>query len=644
MATSSPPLAPWRERFSAWFFETQQETLVESGDHTAHKPKPWWQVMCLTGVDYFSTLGYQPGIAFLAAGALSPIATLILVLVTIFAAYPVYSRVASRSPHGAGSVAMLENLLPRWSGKLFVLILLGFAATDFVITITLSAADATEHIIENPFVPDWLDHRVGLTLFLVLLLGGVFMKGFKEAIGLAVALVALYLTLNMCVIVVGLHELWTHPTLLKSWQTDLFTAHGNPVMMLLLAILVFPKLALGLSGFETGVAVMPLVKGDPGDNPHLPEGRIRNTRWLLITAALIMSFYLIASSLVTTILIPPAAFNAGGPAYGRALAYLAHEKLGEIFGTLYDLSTISILWFAGASAMAGLLNIVPRYLPRYGMAPDWARGTRPLVIVFTTVACVVTIMFEADVNAQGAAYATGVLVLMTSAALAVLLSVWPKIWLRWYFLAILVVFLYTTICNMFERPEGLHIASFFIGTVIVVSITSRLFRATELRCERVVLDEAAEKFLIEAKGQTLRIIANYRDHGTLAEYRSKEHEQREINHLPEGDLIFFLEIVVPDASSFSDTLHVRGEKVGKYRIFSATSTTVPNAIAAFLLYLRDRTGEKPHIYFHWKEGNPILEVITYLFLGEGDIPPITREVLRRAEPNLARRPAVHVGG
>jgi hypothetical protein len=381
--------------------------------------------MCLTGVDYFSTLGYQPGIAFLAAGALSPLATLVLVFLTLFGALPMYRRVAAESPHGDGSISMLENLLTRWKGKLFVLALLGFATTSFIITITLSAADATAHIVENPFVIDHTDfehHRIIVTLVLIAALGSIFLRGFKEAIGIAVFLVAIYLLMNLIVLVTGFYEIITHPTVLSNWRTALFQTYRNPLIMLGTAFVVFPKLALGLSGFETGVVVMPLVRGVG------LEGRIHNARKLLTVAALIMSFLLLASSIVTTLLIPPEAFqpetatHEAGSANGRALAFVAHTYLGHVFGTAYDISTISILWFAGSSALAGLLNIVPRYLPRYGMAPEWARATRPLVVVFTVICFLVTMLFRADVDAQGGAYATGVLALMTSAAIAVTLS------------------------------------------------------------------------------------------------------------------------------------------------------------------------------------------------------------------------------
>ncbi|MCA1615138.1 MAG: amino acid transporter [Acidobacteria bacterium] len=612
--------------------------------------------MCLTGVDYFSTLGYQPGIAFLAAGALSPVATLVLVLLTLFGALPIYRRVAEESPHGEGSISMLEHLLPRWKGKLFVLVLLGFVATDFIITITLSAADATAHILENPYTPHFLEHRVGVTIALITLLGAVFLKGFKEAIGIAVLLVAAYLLLNLITVGRGLYEMALHPEVLPRWKDALFNGPGvggNPLMVIAIALLLFPKLALGLSGFETGVAVMPLVKGDAGDEAKRPAGRVRNTKKLLTSAALIMSVMLITSSFVTATLIPPHEFaapppggHAGGKAYGRALAFLAYEFFGNAFGTLYDLSTIAILWFAGASALAGLLNIVPRYLPRYGMAPTWARANRPLVLIYTVVAVVVTVVFDADVEAQGGAYATGVLVLMSSAAIAVSLSARRrgKVWIP--FLLISLVFFYTTVQNIHERPEGIKIASFFILAIVAASFMSRIWRTTELRVDRIELDETARRFISElvSKGSQIRIVANRRDTGDASEYRAKEREKRLDNHIPTRDPVLFFEVKPGDASEFSGVLEVQGVDVEGHRVLRAESPAVPNAIAAFMLYLRDTSGKIPHAYFGWSEGNPLQYMVRYVAFGEGDTAPITHEILRQVEPDPERRPAIHVGG
>jgi hypothetical protein len=651
-------------RLNLWLFKgsAQQDTTHA----TPHKQHPWWQVMCLTGVDYFSTLGYQPGIAFLAAQALSPIATCILVLLTLFGALPIYNRVAEESPHGEGSISMLEHQLSRWKGKLFVLALLGFVATDFIITITLSAADATAHIIENPFTPPLLKHQIGVTLALIAVLGVIFLRGFKEAIGIAVALVAVYLLLNTVVIGFGVFELATHPFHFPEWKQALFkhpSVHGSPWLIIGVSLFLFPKLALGLSGFETGVAVMPLVKGDrdlseadwtniqstrtgheQASALPLLRGRIRNTRKLLRTAAIIMSFLLITSSFVTSILIPAEKFAEGGEANGRALAYLAHEFFGNIFGTVYDLSTITILWFAGASAMAGLLSIVPRYLPRYGMAPEWARASRPLVIVIIAIAFAVTLIFKADVNAQGGAYATGVLVLMTSAAIAVTLTARRK-QKNWYpYLAIAVIFVYTTIQNIHERPEGIKIASFFILTIILASLFSRVYRSTELRVERIELDDQARQFIKDAAKGTIRIITNRRDKGDSDEYAQKEHEKRTSNHIPPGEPILFFEVTPGDASEFAGTLKICGETVDSYRILRTESPAVPNAIAAFLLYLRDEMGKLPHVYFGWSEGNPISYLLKYIAFGEGDTAPVTHEVLRQAERDSNRRPIVHVGG
>lgn len=600
--------------------------------------------MCLTGVDYFSTLGYQPGIAFLAAGLISPLATLVLVLLTLFGALPMYLRVAELSPHGQGSIAILEKLLPRWRGKALVLCLLGFAATGFIITITMSAADATEHIVKNPLAPQWLNHPILLTLLLLAALGAIFLKGFREAIWLAVPIVGIYLTLNVAVVAWGIHYLLGRPELLSNWKAAALATHGGSMTnVIVVALLLFPKLALGLSGFETGVAVMPLVAGDADESEEHPRGRIRNTHKLLTTAAATMSVLLVTSSVVTTLLVPAAEFQPGGSAYGRALAYIAHEHMGAVFGTLYDFSTVSILWFAGASAMVGLLNLVPRYLPRYGMAPEWAKANRPLVLIFTLITAVVTMLFHADVNSQGGAYATGVLVLMGSAALAVTLARQRAGQMFYGYLLLTVIFGYTTLVNIVERPEGIKIASIFIVAIIVMSMTSRVLRSTELRVHGVDPDPAARQFIHAAADAPVRIIANRPDAGDVEEYAHKLREARESHHLPPDERVLFVEVRPGDASQFSDTLKVTGVEVGGHRVLRCVSPAIPNAIAALLLYCRDETGKIPHAYFGWTEGNPIAYLLKFLAFGEGDTAPVTREVLRQAEPNPMRRPRIHVG-
>ncbi len=645
-----PRLRPARsnDRIKTWLLQGHRKSVP--GPMTKKRQAetyPWWKVVCLTGVDYFSSLGYQPGIAALAAGVLSPIATLILVLITLFGALPMYKRVAEKSPNGDGSISMLERLLPWWQGKLFVLALLGFVVTGFVITITLSAADATAHIVENPVTSFLHGQEIIVTLVLIGLLGAVFLKGFGEAISIAVVLVAIYLLLNTVVVVSGFIELIQDPSELSSWRQEVTNSYDNPFLMFGTALVLFPALALGLSGFETGVLVMPLVKGAPEDTVIRPAGRIHNSKLLLTTAATIMSVFLLSTSLITITLIPSEAFENGGEANGRALSYLAHEHIGNAFGTVYDVSTVLILWFAGASAMAGLLNIVPRYLPRYGMAPDWALATRPLVLIFTLVCFAVTILFRANVDAQAGAYATGVLVIITSATIAVTLSVRRHRERRatFFFGTVAVIFIYTTADTLVSRPEGLKIALVFIAAIVVVSLVSRVWRSTELRVQSVVLDKAAEQMISAAarNGRELRIVANNPDGRSRREYLIKEREEREASHIPVRDPILFLEVNVPDASEFTQVVRIRGVQIGDYQILRADGAAVPNTIAAVLLYLRDRTGTKPHVYFGWTEGNPLKYLTRFVLFGEGDIAPLTHEILRQAEPDPKKRPAIHLG-
>jgi hypothetical protein len=344
--------------------------------------------------------------------------------------------------------------------------------------------------------------------------------------------------------------------------------------------------------------------------------------------------------------IPPAAFQAGGPANGRALAYLAHEYLGNTFGSVYDASTIAILWFAGASAMAGLLNLIPRYLPRYGMAPSWTRAVRPLVLILTGGTFVITVIFGADVTAQGGAYATGVLVLITSAAIAVTLSArrHRQRWQTIGFGIVAVIFVYTTIANVIERPDGVKIAAVFIAAIVTTSLISRFLRAFELRVTDVRLDERATQFVRDCSRRTVRLIANEPDAGDAEEYRAKLRQIRADNDLDEPNDIIFVEVTVTDPSEFASSLDVVGTvKHGHFRVLTLSSSTVPNAFAALLMHIRDTTGTVPHAYFEWTEGNPAANLWRYLLFGVGEVAPVTREVIRRAEPTRSRRPHVHVG-
>ena len=637
--------------------------------------------MCLCGVDYFSTLGYQPSIAFEGAGTLAPVATLILVLVTLLGALPIYCHVAGETPDGVGSVGMIERMFTGWTAKIAVLVLVGFAATDFVITKTLSAADATAHLISNPLyhghVPEWMQGQMLVTMFLLVLLGGMFLKGYGEVVGVATVLVVAYIGMTAIIIAAGVWHLVGHPTLLPHWLGEISTgnyhlahpplAGGGTWVAIAIACLVFPKLALGMSGFETGVLHIHLVSGTAAD-PTDATARIRHTRMLLVTAAVLMSVLLLGSSLVTgtDTLIPAEELRlepVKGKAMDRALAYIAHGEspheicplFGRVFGTIYDASTILILWFAGASAMAGLLNMVPRYLPRYGMAPEWAAAYRPLVIAFTVVNLLVTWCFRADVSAQGGAYATGVLVLMTSAAIGSLVDVgrkplpttaWAGVGRRCTiaaFALISAVFVHTTIANIYERPDGIIIASIFIACVMAISFTSRAWRSDELRLKEFRFADDAERMLwtdIVHEGAFRVLVPHRPGSRSLAD---KEAEIRRKHRIPENVPIVFLEVHYGDVSEFQNAPIISARQEGtRFVIVANDVVSVSHTIAQVAMEMT-KGGAPLDIIFGWSKGGSLKLALDYVLFGQGDVPNRVVDLLDTAIADPARRPTVIVG-
>ena len=627
------PLPSWREqvpqtRFGRFFFGAHR---VDQEQETG-KTYPWPKVLWLTGVDYFSTLGYQPGIALLAAGALSVPATAILVAVTLLGAVPVYSEVAKRSYVGQGSIALLENLLSGWKSKVFVLVLIGFAGTDFVITMTLSAADAARHAVANPYLHQILgDTPILLTLVLLGLLAIVFFIGFAEAIGLAQVVALPYLLLNVIVLLRGVWELLTHSDSIHIWRLTLAN-RGDWTVIFMLSALLFPKLALGLSGFETGVSVMPLITDEghrEGDTS--PEGRIRATRRLLVSAALIMSVMLLLSSAVTSFLIPPSDYRLGGPAAGRAVAYLAHQLLGNAFGTIYDFSTILILWFAGASAMAGLLNLIPRYLPRFGMAPRWVAYRRPLVLILLGIDIVITLIFRASVEAQGGAYATGVLVLMLSAAVAVTVARSKECELRkpqtillvGYYFFVSLVFVFTLGDNVLTRPDGIIIATTFILLLLLASAISRSVRSTEMRVSEVqFVDQESAELWNSITGKKVNLLPH---HGSTVLDRSELEEKIRKHYVLTGALAFLHVHLQDNRSEFLSTLRLSVRRDAQHYVIEVHgAVAIANAVA-YLCELLDPIS----ILLGLTNKNLMKQSISYLFWGEGETALMAYTILVR---------------
>ncbi|TMQ33153.1 MAG: amino acid transporter [Planctomycetota bacterium] len=664
----------------------------------------WLLILGLIGVDYFSSLAYQPSIAFEAAGFLAPLATVVVVLFTFLGALPVYAYVAGRSPHGQGAAGLLERAVPGWIGKLLILILLGFAATDFVVTRTLSVADAAEHLIYNP-QPAWqrlLDHlghaddtlvtffprtfwdqlrtywnRQLVVTVLLSILGflfwAIFRRGFtRRVIHLSAAVVLLYLLLSALVIGNGLNYLVAHPDLLSDWWAKLAAGHWHPdrrflaphawLPLALLCLVAFPSLALGLSGFELSMVVMPLIKGDPCDTAADPRCRIRNVRKLLFAAGAIMALYLLGSALVTTILIPPAELTTTGAARNRALAYLAHggkladgetaaalsPLFGPAFGTAYDVVTIVILCLAGASVALGLRDFVPQYLHRLGMELDWAHRIGLILYLFNCINLVVTVIFRASVTAQRGAYAASVLTMITGAAVTAVLDLYRRRRgsrrrrIPWTFVAISVIFGASAVAAIVANPSGLLIALGFIHAIVISSILSRALRCTELRFMGFEFKDAQSQFLWDSlKYLEFPVLIPHRP--GLQSLDAREKAIRERHHLAAEVPVVFVEAHLGDASDFYHRPHMEIiEEEGRFIIRVARCASIPHVIAAIALEL-SKVGKPPEIHFGWSNERPIEANVNFLLFGQGNIPWMVRDLIRRAEPDAARQPPTIIG-
>src|SRR5215469_1967372 len=375
---------------------------------------------------------------------------------------------------------------------------------------------------------------------------------------------------------------------------------------------------------------MQLVEGGKEDRQSpFPLGRIRNTRKLLITAAAIMSVLLLLSSFVSVLLIPESAYQEGSPANGRAIAYLAHKLMGSSLGSLYDLSTILVLWLAGASAMTGLLNVIPRYLPRFGMAPPWVAYRRPLVLLLLAIDVIVTLIFKADVDAQGSAYATGVLVLMFSAAVAVALALWQECATKnplsyakaFYFWVVTIVFAYTLVANVIERPDGVIIASCFIVLLLTLSGVSRYLRATEMRVSQFeFVDDESERLWNSIRDKRVNLIPHHADD---PRYRT-DLKQKVQTHLKlQGHVAFLYVQLLDNRSEFFSSLRVRVMREGDDYVIEARGAT---AIANSIAFLTDLLNPIS-VVLGLTQRNLMRQSIAFVLFGEGEIGLVVYSIL-----------------
>jgi hypothetical protein len=715
---------------------------------TVSRTYAWWLVLGLVGLDCFSTLGYLPTIAAEGAEERAPLAAAAVSLLILFAALPVYLYVVGRSPHGRGATGLLEKHLPGWSGKLFILLLLGFVATDFVMTRSLSTSDASRHLLANPYAQsgidwilnrkdvvhealppalqgewtdqffDWWNEQLIVTVVLMVIGFAMYfflLRGFtRRFLYAAAAIVAVFLVLNGIVIGSCLLYLSRHPQYMSNWMEliGFSSSYQSPLDILFfvgLAIKSLPVLALGLSGFELSMTVAPLVRGRAGDDPALPRGRIRNMRKLLTMTALLMSVLVPASVVSVTFLVPPARMEEGGLARHRALAYIAHggslqppgkrfgtdkpsgktlenqdeddedmgpppnqgadqpavkepsqaitkvtaadlnPLFGPVFGTLYDVSAVLILFLAGASVTISLRDLLPQYLMRYGMEMHWAQRVGVLLHSFNAIVLIVVLAFHASVSHQQGAYATAVLVLLAGATLAAIVDMRTR-WRGYFFrplataplVLVCLIFLLTAIGVCYDNPAGVIIALLFVVVLFFMAALSRWMRSTELRYYGFTFaDEESGVRWEQIRRLDFQVLVPHRpDDRTLAE---KEMEIRARHRLGPDVPIIFIEAELGDPSDFQNQPLMQIVKDdGREVIRVSQCASIAHVLAAIALEFRE-VGRPPEIHFSWSGESPLASNLNFLLWGQGNIPWLVHALVRKTEPDPARQPRVVIG-
>jgi hypothetical protein len=667
---------------------------------------PWPLVLCLVGVDYFSTLAYLPSIAAEAAGPWAPIAAGGVVLVTFLLALPVYWYVVGRATDGRGATGLLEDSTPGWRGKLIVLTMLGFAAADFVITRSLSLADAAIHLIHNPhgmrLLTRWPlpllsdDHslwppleyalhrlaepRVTVTLCLSIIsftIWQVLKRGITRRILLVTtAAVSCYLILSAFVVLSALVYVARHAEIWQAWLKVVFvaprpvgaatiqTSNAWPWAWLQIVFWSFPQMALGLSGFEMMMNVVPRVSGGTADEFGVSAGRVRNTRRLMLTAASIMAVYLVSAVLVTTLLIPQAELLPGGTATHRALAYLSHGSplaggaagsginslFGDNFGDLYDLSSAFILCLAGVSVTVGLQNLLPHYLNRLGMDVTWAGKSAVIMHLLNVIILLITVVYRASVSLQQWAYATSVLVLLAGAALAMSKDLRRNVEPGAIRNLLIVLsagaggfFLAMTGLTMLINQSGLTIALCFVVAILISSFVSRWIRCTELRFEGFqFVDEASRQRWTQLCQSETRILVPHRP--GLISLAERCDSLRQEYRLDRATPIIFIEVMLGDPSNFYHKPLMKIEREGELEVIRLSHcASVSHVLAAVCLELCSGNQRPPEIIFGWSQERPFAANLNFLFLGEGNIPWMVKELVRNAMPDPAHQPRIRIG-